>query len=162
MDGFFFFIVKERRDFLMRRDLINPFSLKNCGRMKSMNCHILEPTPDLPPSAYQWNKINIYSKIVYYFFYYSVAICLAMLSIFQIVSYFFIIIIIISFFWIAQEFRMVDNTGNACQTFHGITSNIDCSRTLNYKIPFMAVMYGVAFSAIYGTYHHWRSEYVVF
>ena len=49
-----------------------------------------------------------------------------MLSIFQIVSYFFIIIIIItiSFFWIAQEFRMVDNMGNACQTFHGITSNI--------------------------------------
>lgn len=51
--------------------------------------------------------------------------CLAMLSIFQIVSYFFIIIIItISFFWIAQEFRMVDNMVNACQTFHGITSNI--------------------------------------
>lgn len=48
-----FFIVKERRDFLMRRDLINPVSLKNCGRMKNMNCHILEPTPDLPPSAYQ-------------------------------------------------------------------------------------------------------------
>lgn len=125
MDGFFL-IVKERRDFLMRRDLINPVSLKNCGRMKSMNCHILEPTPDLPPSAYQWNKINIYSKIVYYFFFYcSVAICLAMLSIFQIVSYFFIIIIItISFFWITQEVRMVDNMGNACQTFHGITSNI--------------------------------------
>ena len=55
--------------------------------------------------------------------------CLAMLSIFQIVSYFFIITIIIiiitiSFFWIAQEFRMVDNMGNACQTFHGVTSNI--------------------------------------
>jgi hypothetical protein len=34
--------------------------------------------------------------------------------------------------------------------------------TLIYKIPFMAVMYGVAFSAIYGTYHHCRTNYVVF
>jgi len=36
-----------------------------------------------------------------------------------------------------------------------------CSWTLIYKIPFMAVMYGVAVSAIYGTYHHWRTEYVL-
>lgn len=37
-------------------------SQRNCGRMKNTknmkNCHILERTPDLPPSAYQWNKIK--------------------------------------------------------------------------------------------------------
>jgi len=53
------------------------------------------------------------------------------------IIFFFIIIIIIiiitiSFFWIAQEFRMVDNMGNACQTFHGIRSNIHL--LLNIKL----------------------------
>jgi hypothetical protein len=50
----FFHCAGKMRDFLMRRDLNKPVILKNYGRMKNWNiCHIIEATPDLPPSAYQ-------------------------------------------------------------------------------------------------------------
>jgi hypothetical protein len=51
---FFFYYEGKMRDFLKIHDLNKPVSLKTPGRMKNLKiCHIIEATPDLPPSAYQ-------------------------------------------------------------------------------------------------------------